>query len=58
MTPYFLLLKKLGLFRVAPEVELSGLDVSIMGGHAYPNDLDLTEPTKKEETQMQASIDA
>lgn len=58
MTPYFFLLKKLGLFRVAPEVELSGLDVSIMGGHAYPNDLDLTEPTKKEESHMQAAIDA
>jgi len=38
MTPYFLLLKKLNLFRVDPEVEAAGLDVSHHGGSAYPHD--------------------
>jgi Amt family ammonium transporter len=36
MTPFFFLLKKTGNFRVAPEVESAGLDVSHHGGSAYP----------------------
>lgn len=40
MTPFFLLLKKAGLFRVAPEVEAAGLDVSHHGGSAYPYEND------------------
>ncbi|KAI3435774.1 hypothetical protein D9Q98_001832 [Chlorella vulgaris] len=39
MTPFFLLLKKLNLFRVSPEVEAQGLDVSHHGGSAYPHEL-------------------
>lgn len=31
MTPFFILLKKVGLFRVSPEVEAQGLDVSHHG---------------------------
>ena len=38
MTPYFIILKKLNLFRVPPEVEAAGLDVSHHGGSAYPHD--------------------
>lgn len=38
MTPFFMLLKKLNLFRVAPEVEAQGLDVSHHGGSAYPHE--------------------
>ena len=38
MTPFFMLLKKLNLFRVAPEVESAGLDVSHHGGSAYPHE--------------------
>jgi hypothetical protein len=34
MTPFFLLIKKLGWFRVSPEVEAAGLDVSHHGGSA------------------------
>lgn len=36
MLPFFLVLKKSGNFRVAPEVECAGLDVSHHGGSAYP----------------------
>lgn len=36
MGPYFWGLKKLGIFRVAPDIELDGLDVSHHGGNAYP----------------------
>lgn len=35
MTPLFLLLKMLNLFRVDPEEEEAGLDVSHHGGSAY-----------------------
>ena len=38
MTPFFMILKKLNLFRVPPEVESAGLDVSHHGGSAYPHD--------------------
>jgi len=38
MTPFFLILKKIGLFRVDPEIEAAGLDVSHHGGSAYPHD--------------------
>jgi Amt family ammonium transporter len=38
MVPFFLILKKVGLFRVSPEVEAQGLDVSHHGGSAYPHD--------------------
>ena len=38
MTPFFMLLKKLNLFRVSPEVEAQGLDVSHHGGSAYPHE--------------------
>jgi Amt family ammonium transporter len=38
MTPFFFVLKKLNLFRVPPEVESAGLDVSHHGGSAYPHD--------------------
>lgn len=38
MTPFFILIKKIGLFRVSPEVEAQGLDVSHHGGSAYPHD--------------------
>lgn len=38
MTPFFVALKKVGLFRVSPEVEAQGLDVSHHGGSAYPHD--------------------
>lgn len=38
MTPFFIMLKKVGLFRVSPEVEAQGLDVSHHGGSAYPHD--------------------
>jgi Amt family ammonium transporter len=43
MTPFFLLIKKLGVFRVSPEVESAGLDVSHHGGSAYPHE---SGPTK------------
>ncbi len=38
MVPFFMLLKKVGLFRVSPEVEAQGLDVSHHGGSAYPHE--------------------
>ena len=38
MTPFFIILKMLGLFRVEPEIEAAGLDVSHHGGSAYPHD--------------------
>jgi len=34
MTPFFMILKRVGLFRVSPEVEAAGLDVSHHGGSA------------------------
>lgn len=37
MVPFFILLKKMGIMRVPPEVEVQGLDVSYHGGHSYPN---------------------
>jgi ammonium transporter, Amt family len=36
--PFFFIIKKLGQFRVDPEVEAAGLDVSHHGGSAYPHD--------------------
>ena len=41
MTPFFMILKRLNLFRVPPEVESAGLDVSHHGGSAYPHDPEL-----------------
>mmetsp|Transcript_16509 Transcript_16509/g.49943 ORF Transcript_16509/g.49943 Transcript_16509/m.49943 type:complete len:493 (+) Transcript_16509:110-1588(+) len=38
MFPFFVIMKKLGLFRVAQEHELLGLDESKHGGSAYAND--------------------
>ena len=38
MTPFFFILKKVGLFRVPAEVEAAGLDVSHHGGSAYPHE--------------------
>lgn len=38
MTPFFFMLKKANMFRVPPEVESAGLDVSHHGGSAYPHD--------------------
>ncbi|GAB4822138.1 hypothetical protein N2152v2_009184 [Parachlorella kessleri] len=38
MTPFFFIIKRIGLMRVAPEVEAEGLDVSLHGGSAYPHD--------------------
>ena len=38
MTPFFFCLKRANLFRVPPEVESAGLDVSHHGGSAYPHD--------------------
>ncbi len=38
MTPFFIILKKTGQFRVPPEIEAAGLDVSHHGGSAYPHD--------------------
>ena len=38
MVPFFLVLKKLNMFRVPPEVESAGLDVSHHGGSAYPHE--------------------
>lgn len=38
MTPFFFLIKKVGLFRVPEEWEVQGLDVSIHAGSAYPHD--------------------
>jgi Amt family ammonium transporter len=38
MTPFFLLLKSVNLFRVEAEVEAAGLDVSHHGGSAYPHE--------------------
>lgn len=49
MIPYFLLLKKIGIFRVSPEVEAQGLDVSHHGGSAYP----YTKSTDKAEYAKQ-----
>ncbi|KAL6783752.1 AMT1B [Auxenochlorella protothecoides x Auxenochlorella symbiontica] len=39
MGPYFFILKRLGIFRVSPEVETAGLDASYHGGHAYPHEV-------------------
>ncbi|KAL6779753.1 AMT1A [Auxenochlorella protothecoides x Auxenochlorella symbiontica] len=39
MTPFFMLIKRVGLFRVPPEWEVQGLDVSLHAGSAYPHDL-------------------
>ncbi|KAL4433241.1 hypothetical protein ABPG77_003289 [Micractinium sp. CCAP 211/92] len=38
MTPFFLLLNRLGLMRVPPEVEAMGLDISYHGGSSYPHE--------------------
>eukprot|EP00887_Chlorella_sp_A99_P007406 scaffold2.g7406.t1 len=38
MTPFFLLLRRLGLMRVSPEVETQGLDISYHGSSSYPHD--------------------
>lgn len=38
MTPFFLIIKKLGWYRVSPEVEAAGLDISHHGGSAYPHE--------------------
>lgn len=37
VTPLFLFLNKMGVLRVAPDVEAQGLDVSHHGGGAYPD---------------------
>lgn len=46
MTPFFIILKKVGLFRVAPEIEAAGLDVSHHGGSAYPHDPEAARAAK------------
>ena len=38
MTPFFFLIKKVGLFRVPEEWEVQGLDVSLHAGTAYPHE--------------------
>lgn len=38
MTPFFFLIKYLGLFRVPAEWEVQGLDISLHAGSAYPHD--------------------
>jgi len=39
MGPFFYVMKGAGLFRVPPEMEEEGLDVSKHGGHAYPDQI-------------------
>ncbi len=43
MVPFFFLLKKANMFRVPPEVESAGLDVSHHGGSAYPHDPEVSK---------------
>ncbi|KAI7837974.1 hypothetical protein COHA_008277 [Chlorella ohadii] len=38
MTPFFLILHKLGLMRVSADVEALGLDISYHGGSSYPHE--------------------
>ncbi|PRW45098.1 ammonium transporter [Chlorella sorokiniana] len=38
MTPFFLVLNKLGLMRVSADVEALGLDISYHGGSSYPHE--------------------
>ena len=38
MTPFFLVLRWLGLMRVTPDVEALGLDISYHGGSSYPHE--------------------
>jgi Amt family ammonium transporter len=41
MLPFWFILKKLGIFRVSPEVEMAGADASYHGGSAYPKEMGL-----------------
>ena len=70
MTPFFYLLKRVGIFRVPAEVEAAGLDASYHGGDAYPHDIavkggtngavqyDNAAYSKAEAASVQAQIDA
>ena len=40
MAPFFWMLKKAGILRVPPEIEVTGLDVSYHGGTSYPGHMD------------------
>lgn len=44
MTPFFMLLKRVGILRVPVDVEVMGLDVSYHGGTSYPGHLDVHGP--------------
>ena len=55
MTPFFLLMKALGIFRVSREFEEAGLDESKHGGSAYGIEL---KDLKEVEMQIKTELDA